>query len=338
MTELTNLSETDANNTTITGANIAEGCNPSEINNAIRNTLGLIRRAFKASIFRLRDTTDQSKMLAFNLSGIATATTRTITVPDASGTLVLKDSSGHVTGIVDFTHTGIFTHDGTAGDITMAATGADITFSRNGPNAVQALGGTSATLDLKGYNGINFGTGSSGTTNGRVDSSGNLLIGKTAIDDSTSGASIRASGQASLTANGSAPILSYRYTSDGEIQRFHRNSSAVGNISVTASATAYNTSSDYRLPWKVGAEPLTGSGYFIDSLKPYYFPVVGHAGFFAHEFAEVSAVSVTGEKDAVDEEGQPVYQSMQASTADVIANLVAEIQSLRARVTALEGA
>jgi hypothetical protein len=50
----------------------------------------------------------------------------------------------------------------------------------------------------------------------------------------------------------------------------------------------------------------------------------------------VSPSSVNGEKDAVDAEGKPVYQAMQASSAEVIANLVAEIQSLRKRLAALE--
>ena len=59
-------------------------------------------------------------------------------------------------------------------------------------------------------------------------------------------------------------------------------------------------------------------------------------GFLAHEFAEVSPSSVNGEKDAVDAEGNPKYQGMQAGTAEVIANLVAELQSLRQRVAALE--
>jgi len=58
----------------------------------------------------------------------------------------------------------------------------------------------------------------------------------------------------------------------------------------------------------------------------------------AHEFQTVYANSVTGEKDAVNADGKPVYQAMQASTAEVMADLVAEIQSLRARLSALEAA
>ena len=112
----------------------------------------------------------------------------------------------------------------------------------------------------------------------------------------------------------------------------------VGSITVSTTATAYNTSSDYRLKNITG--PLTDSGTFIDTLKPKAgtWKVDGSkfVGFIAHEFAEVSPSSVSGEKDAVDEDGKPKYQSMQASTAEVIANLVAELQSVRQRLAALE--
>lgn len=114
------------------------------------------------------------------------------------------------------------------------------------------------------------------------------------------------------------------------------NSAVTGTITHTSTTTTYATSSDYRLPWKEGKVELENSGDFIDSLKPYYFPNAGKAGFIAHEFAETSPVSVTGNKDAVDENGEPVYQQMQASTDDVIAHLVAELQSLRKRVLELE--
>ena len=99
MTELTDLSETDASNINISGANIAEGCAPSEINNAIRNLAGLIRRAFKASIFRLRDSTDQTKLLAFDLSALTSGTT-TIVV-GAGGTLA---TSGQIVSSIGYAY------------------------------------------------------------------------------------------------------------------------------------------------------------------------------------------------------------------------------------------
>jgi hypothetical protein len=112
----------------------------------------------------------------------------------------------------------------------------------------------------------------------------------------------------------------------------------VGLISHNDTVTVYGGTSDYRLKDITGV--VTDSGTFIDALKP----KVGtwksdgskFVGFIAHEFAEVSPSSVQGKKDAVDDEGNPKYQGMQASSAEVIANLVAELQSLRKRLAALE--
>ena len=99
---------------------------------------------------------------------------------------------------------------------------------------------------------------------------------------------------------------------------------------------SYNTTSDYRL--KNNPQPLTSSGAFIDALQPKTWTWAQDgspgAGFIAHEFQQVSPISVSGAKDAVDADGNPVYQSMQASSPEVIANIVAELQSLRARLAA----
>jgi hypothetical protein len=96
----------------------------------------------------------------------------------------------------------------------------------------------------------------------------------------------------------------------------------------------YNITSDYRLKEVIGS--VTGSGERIDALQPidYLMKADGsqHRGFLAHKFQEVYPNSVVGEKDAIDAQENPVYQQMQASTAEVIADLVAEIQSLRKRL------
>ena len=121
-----------------------------------------------------------------------------------------------------------------------------------------------------------------------------------------------------------------------------RNSSGtiIGAINrvTTTNAVVYNTTSDYRLKTVTGA--VTGQGARLDALKPidYFWTEGGQQsrGFLAHEFQAVYASSVTGDKDAVDTDGKPIYQAMQASTAEVIADLVAELQSLRARVAQLE--
>ena len=103
---------------------------------------------------------------------------------------------------------------------------------------------------------------------------------------------------------------------------------------VTASATAYNTSSDYRLKDIEG--PVENSGAYIDSLKPVHgkWKADGSKfiGLIAHEAQEVSQTPVaTGEKD-----GEQM-QGMDYSNPEFIANIIAELQSLRARVAQLEG-
>lgn len=161
--------------------------------------------------------------------------------------------------------------------------------------------------------------GSSNLTPGAiVDPVGNLFLARAGTD-------AKASLQ-SLPGGSSSAILA----------AFLWNASVTGTITHTSTTTTYATSSDHRLEWKEGRIQLEGSGDFIDALKPYWFPRAGKAGFVAHEFAEVSPVSVTGEKDAVHGDGSPIYQQMQASTDDVIANMVAELQSLRKRVAELE--
>lgn len=106
----------------------------------------------------------------------------------------------------------------------------------------------------------------------------------------------------------------------------------VGYISANNSATTYNSISDYRL--KENPQPLTDSGFFIDSLKPktWLWKIDGRrgVGFIAHEVQEVSPSSVVGEKDGKQ------MQAMEYGSAEFIANIVAELQSLRVRVAALE--
>lgn len=111
-----------------------------------------------------------------------------------------------------------------------------------------------------------------------------------------------------------------------------------GSVSLSGNTASYNSVSDYRL--KANQQPLVGSGAFIDALQPKTWTWVNDgtlgAGFIAHEVAAVSPRSVSGQKDAVDENDNPKYQSMEYGSADFIANIVAELQSLRARVAALE--
>jgi hypothetical protein len=111
----------------------------------------------------------------------------------------------------------------------------------------------------------------------------------------------------------------------------------------TTSAVTYNSTSDHRL--KENAIPLTNALETINKLKPITFNWIedksSAVGFLAHEFQEVIPLSVTGEKDAVDADGNPIYQQMDNSGSipylvKAIQELKAINDSLTARIVALE--
>jgi hypothetical protein len=141
------------------------------------------------------------------------------------------------------------------------------------------------------------------------------------------------------SANTYAAIYAARNNNAGNIAEFwYGPSTQVGTIAVTSVATLYNTTSDYRL--KDNAQPLDNSGAFIDALQPktWTWATDGSrgVGFIAHEVQAVSPYSVKGEKDAVNAEGVPIMQLLEYGSAEFIANIIAELQQLRARVAQLE--
>jgi hypothetical protein len=111
----------------------------------------------------------------------------------------------------------------------------------------------------------------------------------------------------------------------------------VGSISTLGSATSYNTSSDYRL--KENVVEMTGALDRVDALKPSRFNFIADAdktvdGFLAHEVAEVVPEAISGEKDAVDEEGNAIYQGIDQSK--IVPLLVGAIQELKAEIETLK--
>jgi len=178
---------------------------------------------------------------------------------------------------------------------------------------------------------------------GRFDSSGNLLVGTTSTGYTSSGSTYY------------SPSVQYwinnHLTGTSSGTRYIGFGIGTGEVgSITQNGTTgvlYNLMSDYRL--KNDQQPLTGAKDFIMALKPkkwQWWDGSGEGvGFVAHEFMEVAKHSGHGEKDAVDADGKPKYQSIQPSSSEVMANLVAFIQEqqtlitqLTARITALESA
>ena len=131
--------------------------------------------------------------------------------------------------------------------------------------------------------------------------------------------------------NGGYPIgVRGNSTTQGLLGFFDSSNTAVGSITKSGSNVAYNTSSDYRL--KENIAPMTGALAKVTQLKPvtYKWKADGTdgQGFVAHELQEVVPDCVTGEKDAVDADGKPVYQGIDVSF--LVATLTAAIQELKA--------
>jgi hypothetical protein len=178
-----------------------------------------------------------------------------------------------------------------------------------------------------------------GTERARINLSGTLLVGQTDGSMSTQGILLEPYGTGRFVTNGGADnVCMYlnRIASDGSIEIFQRNNSTVGSISVTTTATAYNTSSDYRL--KNTIAPMTGALAKVALLKPVTYKWNANGsdgeGFIAHELAEVVPHAVTGAKDAVDEDGKPVHQGIDVSF--LVATLTAAIQEQQALITQLQ--
>jgi hypothetical protein len=176
----------------------------------------------------------------------------------------------------------------------------------------------------------------------RINSDGDLIVNNTTPVNVTTGTAdgftVLTNGQTHLSRNDGIPLFLRRRAANGKIAAFYRDTTEVGYINVTTTATAYSTSSDYRL--KENPTPMTGALDVVAALKPVDFTwkfdgSIGR-GFIAHELQAVAPEAVTGEKDAVDAEGKPEYQGVDA--AKLVPYLVAAVQELKARVEALEAA
>jgi hypothetical protein len=173
-----------------------------------------------------------------------------------------------------------------------------------------------------------------------IDSSGNVLVGTTAATPTAANPGVKI-----VSPTTAASVWAYNGTSTVPMINFVNGNGTVGHIDTSASSTAYVTSSDYRL--KENIVPMTGALDKVAQLKPvtYTWKIDGLSGegFIAHELAEVCPQAVSGEKDAVDAEGNPVYQGI--DTSFLVATLTAAIKELSSqnkellsRIEALEGA
>jgi hypothetical protein len=119
--------------------------------------------------------------------------------------------------------------------------------------------------------------------------------------------------------------------------------SSTGHILVannTTTAPSFAAGSDYRLKTDIrSASEEIDFVEKIDALRPVLFTNRESGdenllGFIAHEVSPHIPEAVEGEKDAVDAEGNPAYQSLAA--AKMIPYLVGAVRDLSARIKELE--
>lgn len=275
--------------------------------------------------------------------------------------------------------------------VTDTSTTGVYTFARSGTLTATAFSGDgSALTSLNGSN-ISSGTVSSARLpNASVSAAGIVTTGTqtfagdkqftgTAYANNTSLSAATTAGRWVLSATGEAffarddsgsNLINLMRNNDGNVVRMIRGTTGVGSITVTASATAYNTSSDYRL--KENITPLSGALDRLKLIPVHRFNFIVEPdrvvdGFLAHEVQEFVPEAVTGTKDAMqaigtitDADGtvleenvpepsslpdghqwsqtgeQPDYQGI--DQAKLVPLLTAAVQELLARIEALESA
>ena len=168
----------------------------------------------------------------------------------------------------------------------------------------------------------------------RITSGGDVLFGTTAKPNGTS---IYGSGFIDDTDSAMVLKLASSATGAKTLIEFLNANGSVGSIQTSGTSTSYLTSSDYRL--KENVVEMTGALDRVSQLKPSRFNFIADEnttvdGFLAHEVQDIVPEAITGEKDAVDEDNNAIYQGIDQSK--LVPLLVGAIQELQKRIEILE--
>jgi hypothetical protein len=192
---------------------------------------------------------------------------------------------------------------------------------------------------------------SSPTQRMKISSGGNVEIGTT----SSPSGSVSATGFTFMEGNGfwwsTTGANSYWNVNTQTYFNFRYNGSGSGAIIINNGSVNYNTSSDYRI--KENVVPLIGAIDRIKQLQVHRFNFLANPdkivdGFIAHEVQDIVPEAISGTKDEVDADGNPIYQGIdQSKLVPLITAALQEalqkietqagvITALNARITALE--
>ena len=261
---------TAANNTDIQSTDISEGCAASGINNALREIMADTADAFTQGTPIALDQTNNRVGIGTVSPSTSLDVVRNgvqpLRVESTSGTEVAINMVNTGGNVQLEAHSGNFNIDADAVGIgkdspstllhlsdTEASGGVTLTLENIGDGGVSTTPFVSVDAKLnsiRNAGSIRFGRDSNygsaadsdshmafytalndtNTERMRIDSSGNVLVAKTALDNSTVGARFNATGDASFVCNGNRPLVLNRKTSDGDLIIFLQDGSTVGGI------------------------------------------------------------------------------------------------------------
>jgi hypothetical protein len=200
---------------------------------------------------------------------------------------------------------------------------------------VRNAGGTSSELRLSSRGNTTFFTGGSGdlgtgTEKVRITSGGDFAVGTTTVTDARINL-VAASGQWGIkcfnAGSGSQDLIAFNISGGG---------TSVGAITTNGTNTTYGTSSDQRLKENIVSAPESGDDVDAINVVSYKWKSNGSEtkyGLIAQELISVAPDAVQQGDD-----GEEIEKTWGVDYSKLVPMLVKEIQSLRARVAALESA
>ena len=292
-----------------------------------------------------------------NGSGIAVTGTwpnQTITATGGGGTVSQVDGTGTVNGLTltgSVTTTGSLTLggslSGTASGLSIGGNAATATFATSAGSATTAgslsgilgtgSGGTgSSSLAGAGIPTLSASNSFSGSNGFRVSPNGNVAVFAQAPNSSGAGVVSQNTGSgvplAVATDQGNLGVLDVFYAG------VFPGVTTLGYHQQSGSGVVLTSISDYRL--KENVAPLSNAVTKLKQLAPKNYTWVNYPetgvtdGFIAHELQAVIPHAVSGEKDAIDQDGKPKYQAV--SYSSLVPLLTAALQEAVARIEALE--
>jgi len=225
---------TSGNNTDVQSVDISEGCAASGINNALREIMTDLKQVSTGAVALETPAADQLNVDNIRIDG------NTISSTDTNGDITL-DPNGTGDTIIASGNVGIATASPESplhviGDGKFKSSGEvkirfqnDTTGTGSSDGSFVGLFNGSDGMAFYNYEATPMRFFTSNAERMRIDSSGNLLVGKTANNSTDVGANIRAD-KSFFTSNGQEALVLNRNTSDGTILELRKANGTVGSI------------------------------------------------------------------------------------------------------------